>query len=157
MQLHGSSRSRKGASRELSPLQIHSLGMVVIPPIHSNLIWQKDVCMTEACGGWGGDTEINKSGGGTQRNTRGSLISEVELYAAPGGSTGCIADPETERSEVKPWRLRLFLRALNVASQQFLEKSRSFRTTGGKYCSRLEIRVNQNLQVCRGRPRGGPE
>lgn len=37
-----------GARKELSPLQIHSLGMVVIPPIHSNLIWQKLLCMTEA-------------------------------------------------------------------------------------------------------------
>lgn len=35
------------AKKEQSPLQIHSLGMVVIPPIHSNLIWQKVVCMTE--------------------------------------------------------------------------------------------------------------
>lgn len=46
---------------ELSPLQIHSLGMVVIPPIHSNLIWQKVVCMTEPCApiGGGDEGEVN--------------------------------------------------------------------------------------------------
>lgn len=45
------------ARKELSPLQIHSLGMVVIPPIHSNLIWQKVVCMTEPCAPIGGGDE----------------------------------------------------------------------------------------------------
>lgn len=49
------------ARKELSPLQIHSLEMVVIPPIHSNLIWQKVVCMTEPCApiGGGDEGEVN--------------------------------------------------------------------------------------------------
>lgn len=45
------------AKKDLSPLQIHSLGMVVIPPIHSNLIWQKVVCMTEPWASIGGGDE----------------------------------------------------------------------------------------------------
>ena len=65
------------AKKELSPLQIHSLGMVVIPPIHSNLIWQNVLCMTEPWtpiggggGGWGGGEwrtgpeKLNEWGGG---------------------------------------------------------------------------------------------
>lgn len=53
------------ARKEPSPLQIHSLGMVVIPPIHSNLIWQKKkkkvVCMTKPCApiGGGDEGEVN--------------------------------------------------------------------------------------------------
>lgn len=49
------------AKHELSSLQIHSLEMVVIPPIHSNLIWQKVVCMTELRASIGGveEGEVN--------------------------------------------------------------------------------------------------
>lgn len=87
------------AKKELSPLQIHSLGMVVIPPIHSNLIWQKVVCMTEPwtpIGGrwWGGGEwrtcpgKLNDSGGGfpvpIQYTRLINLIHHLEmtLYAA---------------------------------------------------------------------------
>lgn len=45
------------AKKQLRSLQIHSLGMVVIPSIHSNLIWQSVACMTEPWVAIGGEDE----------------------------------------------------------------------------------------------------